>query len=141
MAIITKEELLPLFGYSGTVDVVTPPVGATSIIRTIDAWSVQFNWTTTGPLNFLMSGNWHLQVLLEQIGPGEFALPGGTAIEPFVAAPNAYSKAINFAAGSVPVGLYQVAVIITMKGPAPANHPGPITGYAELGLLEFYDAG
>ena len=136
---ITSEELLPFFGYNGNVGIITAATGATSIVRTVEAWSVKFDWTTTGFLNFLMAGNWNLQVLLEQMGPGEFTLPGGTAIEPFVSAPNAYSKTINFVAGLVPPGLYRVSVIITMKGPS--NHPGPITGYADLGLLEFYDAG
>lgn len=139
MAIITETLLLP-FGYTGTIDatesaIVDPPA---NIIRLSEAWEVKFDWTTTGALNFLMAGSWNLEVFLEKMGGGEFTLAGATASEPFVSAPNHYVKVINFAAGSVPVGLYRATAIMQMAGPGGVL--GPIVGHSDLGLLQFYSA-
>jgi len=135
---ITFEELLPLFGLSGDATVSeSPPVnGSSSIIRTSEGWQVAVNWTTTGPLNNLMCGQWKISVLLEQMGGGEFVLGGGNVTEPFVSAPHVYNKTISFAAGSVPPGLYRASVIITMAGPL--NVPGPVAGFEDLGMVQFY---
>ena len=140
MATFTSEELLPFFGFSGdaTVSEVPPINGASNIVRTSEGWRVTFNWKTTGALNYLMSGNWKLQVLLEQMGAGEANLPTGSVTVPFVSAPNNYSKTIDFAAGSVGAGLYRVTVIITMTGAG--GQPGPIAGFADLGFVQFFDS-
>jgi len=139
---IISEELLPLFGFSGTVDIsesspVDPP---SNIIRTSESWFVRFNWTTSGLLNHVMCGTWKLQVLMERMGGQEFNLNGGIVTEAFVSAPHNYSKTITFppSTSPVPAGLYRVTVIITMTGAG--GQPGPIAGYADLGLVQFYDS-
>lgn len=137
---IQFEELLPLFGLNGDASVSesAPVNGSGKIVRTTEDWQVDVNWNTSGPLNNIMAGKWKLAVLLEKMGHGEFALANNEAEEAFVSAPHAYSKTFNFAAGSVPPGLYRVLVTVTMVGPA--NAPGPIAGYEDLGMVQFYDS-
>jgi hypothetical protein len=140
MATITSEELFPAFGYSGNVDISesAPVNGPTNIVRTSESWFVKFDWTTTGWLNFFLAGNWNLEVLLEKMGPGEFDIgPSGKTITPIVSAPNAYSTTLSFGPGSVPAGLYRASAVLTFKNPV--GIPGRITGFTDLGLIEFYD--
>jgi hypothetical protein len=136
---ITFEELLPLFGLSGDASASESPVvnGPANIIRTTEGWQVDVKWTTTGWLNNIMCGQWKISVLLEKMGGGEFNLAGGNVNVPFVSAPHAYSTTISFGAGSVPAGLYRASVVITMEGPL--GTPGPVAGYEDLGMLQFYN--
>ncbi len=136
---ITFEELLPFFGLSGDASISeqVPVQVPTNIVRRSEGWQVKLDWQTSGPLNFIMSGTWKITVYLEQMGGGEFSLPGNTATEPFISQPNAYSKTMLFGAGSVPAGLYRASVVITIEGPG--GVPGPIAGHEDLGLIQFYD--
>lgn len=136
---ITFEELLPFFSLHGDASISeqAPVEGKTNIVRTTEGWQVKVDWNTHGPLNFLMAGTWNIAVHLEQLGCGEFCLGANTATEPFVSAPNAYSKTLLFGAGSVPAGMYRASVVITMNGPT--NVPGPIAGHEDLGVIQFYD--
>ena len=133
------EELLPYFGVGGEADVyeITPPGGApTTIIRTDQAWKVRFHWRTYGKLNCVLCGKWNLRIYLEEMGKGEFDLPGATASVAFVSAPTDYEKDIVIPAGVVPEGIYKLVVSITHT--VPSGEPGPIAGFAEGPLLQFY---
>jgi hypothetical protein len=141
---VSFEELLPFFGVSGSCNLIegTPPGAAPSnIIRTNQSWSVKFDWTTSGPLNYLMNGKWIMKVYLEKMGAGEVDLPASLSSKTaaFVSAPNSYSNTITVPAGNVPEGLYKIAVSLTMVGPT--GTPGPIAGFAEGELVQFYDGG
>ncbi len=138
------EELLPFFSLNGTCEVFehTPPGGPpTQIIRTDQAWDVLFKWTTTGSLNYIMCGNWHLCVLLEEMGCGEFCLdPAYCRINvPFVSSPNSYSYRLHIPAGKVKPGVYKLVATITMVGPG--GIPGPIAGFCDGEMLQFYAGG
>jgi hypothetical protein len=137
---ITFEELLPFFGLNGdaVVSESAPINGPSNIVRTSESWFVKFDWTTIGPLNYIMCGNWHLKVLLEEMGVGEFDLQDKEAVVHFVSAPHTYTQTLTFPPHSVRAGLYRVTVIITMTGPGGA--PGPIAGFEDLGLVQFYDS-
>lgn len=134
----TFEELLPYFSLTGGLSIyeITPP-GAppTTIIRTDQRWKVQFDWETFGRLNCVLCGSWELRVYLEEMGRGEFHLENATATVPFVSSPHSYSREIEFAANSVPVGLYKLTATIIQQGP---GGPGPIVGFAEGPLVQFY---
>jgi hypothetical protein len=137
------EELLPAFALTGTCEVIEAgPTGGTptNIIRTDQAWSVKFDWATTGPLNFLLSGTWQLRVYLEQMGGGEFDLPPAiaNATKPFVSAPNSYSHMITVPANIVPAGIYRLVAAVTIVGPT--GMPGPIAGFGEAGLIQFFQS-
>ena len=143
-AYIKFEELLPLFCLSGKVDVIEgpPPKGlSSSVIRTDQPWRVDFDWTTSGPLNYIMHGTWELSIYLELMGGKEFDFdPGkGKSSVSFVAKPNNYKSSILVPPNEVPAGIYRVVASVTMKGIG--GVPGPIAGFAEAGLVQFYEGG
>jgi hypothetical protein len=133
---MTCEERLPFFGVSGQCTIFESiPDNPTNIIRTNENWGVIFNWTTNGPLNFLIAGTWHLDVLLEKWGPGEApALPGTTVA--FVSAPNIYNRVMTFAPQAE--GSYKITTRLKLHGPG--GIPGPLVCMAEGPMLDFYVA-
>lgn len=141
---LSREELLPWFGWPNaqcTVYEGGPGGPPTSVIRTNQPWGIHFEWETAGALNFLMSGTWHLTAQLEKMGVEEFdllaAAPGVDPKNvPFVSEPHTYSEWLVFPANIVSAGVYRLIVTITMDGPG--GVPGPIAGYGDGGLLQFY---
>ncbi len=138
------EELLPLFSLNGTCETLehtTPGAAPAQIIRTDQAWDVRFRWTTTGALNYVMSGKWLLRVLLEEMGQGESGLaPAYSQAEvAFVSAPTTYDRILHIPAGQVRPGVYRIVATITMVGPT--NVPGPIAGFGEGEMLQFFNGG
>ncbi|MEK7728258.1 MAG: hypothetical protein AAB354_07565 [candidate division KSB1 bacterium] len=138
------EELLPFFGLHGTCEIFeqTPPGGApTQIIRTDQSWCVVLKWDTCGPLNHIMCGKWCLRILLEEMGCGEFCLEEGLskAEVPFVCGPHHYEYKFHIPAGKVGPGVYKIVSTITMLGPC--GIPGPIAGFCEGEMLQFYAGG
>jgi hypothetical protein len=133
---MTCEENLPFFEISGKCTIFEAiPETPTIIIRTNENWGVIFEWKTTGPLNFLIAGTWHLDVLLEKWGPGEAgALP--TTNVPFVSAPHTYNRIVTFA--PQPEGSYKISTRVKLHGPG--GVPGPLVCMAEGPMLDFYVA-
>jgi len=115
----------------------------TSIIQADDDWSIQFKWTQRGALTQFMSNSneWHLQVLLEEMGQGELDLnDAGTATVAFVNQdPHEYEASISIPGGSVGPGVYRIVVCLTFtaQGGRPAAE---IAAFAEFGLVKFYQA-
>lgn len=116
----------------------TPPI---SNIRLDQSWGVRFRWETVGPLNYLMAGNWHLTVYLEEMGGGEFNLPGNTMTVPFVSAPHLYTPPpFTFGPGVVDhEGAFRVVTTVDMSGPG--SYQGPISAVGEGPILRFYEVG
>ncbi|MEM6632333.1 MAG: hypothetical protein AAF694_21855 [Bacteroidota bacterium] len=113
------------------------------IIQTDQPWEVRFTWTNSGLLVPFIQGVWHLEILLEQIGPNEFGFPAGLgkATVPFQSVnPTTYSQTIQIPQNIVPEGIYRLTACITFTSPAPASVPGPIAAFAELGGIKFYKA-
>lgn len=138
---IKFEELVPYFSISGECELyeVTPPgTTPTTIIRTNQEWYIKMSWKTFGALNCLMCGNWQLEVYLEQMGKGEYDLPNSARSVPFVSSPHQYHHEIHFPANKVPEGVYRIVVTIKMQGPT--GIPGPVVGFAEGPLVQFYSS-
>ena len=140
------EELLPFFSLSGTCETLehTPPGTATipaRNIRTDQAWDVRFDWSTAGPLNYVMGGKWKLRLLLEEIGVGETGLPAqySEAEITFQAKPFPYHYNMHIPAHVVKPGVYKVIATITMVGLG--GVPGPIAGFGEGDMVQFYEGG
>lgn len=137
--VMACEEMLPWFGLTAKCTLWEgTPDNPTNIIRTTEPWGVKFEWTTTGPLNHLIAGNWKLECYLEMMGPGEAPAIGAVSV-PVVSAPNAYSRVVN---GPTPMneGVYKLATTIKIIGPAPFNRPGPIACMGEGPMIQFYVA-
>ena len=122
-------------------------VAPQTIIRTDQSWAVNVNWTTTGFVTGMISGNWHLHVYLESIGPGDDldltdAINPGHIIplRPGLSPVN-YSVHFDVLAGRVkapPAGiLYKLAVTLTYFDASGA--PGPMAAFVEGPLLQFYN--
>ncbi|RMG27420.1 MAG: hypothetical protein D6730_07240 [Bacteroidetes bacterium] len=150
---LTFEELLPFFQIQGGATVCLtenlaapgpgtgfPPATPTNIIKTSQGWSVAFQWETLGALTNLMAGQFQLNLFLEEMGSGEYALPAAfsTATVNFVSAPNVYNQVMNIPANQVPAGVYKLVVSLTFKGPL--GVPGPIAAFSEVGMIQFYDS-
>lgn len=88
-----------------------------------------------------MSGTWRLRLYLEQFGGKEIELPASVAThaEKFMSEPYPYSCSIQVPAGHVSEGVYMLVAAITMVGPT--NKPGPIAGFAEFGVVQFFEGG
>ena len=116
--------------------------GPQSIIRTNQSWAVNVSWTNEGLATGMITGSYHLHLLLERIGPGgdlDLIDPADHII-PITPGPSPvnYSRHVDVAAGVVPAGVYKLVVLLRYLEPGGA--PGPMSAYEEISpLLEFYD--
>jgi len=144
------EELAPYFEvthgrcavYEGPAPAPFPDVTPTPIsnIRLDQAWGVTFHWHTLGALNYLVAGTWQLAVYLEEMGGGEFHLPGNVTTIPFVSAPEVYTHVFSFGPGAVTrEGAYRIVTTVDMSGPT--GYQGPISAVGEGPIIKFYEVG
>jgi len=123
-------------------------VGGTAPATVLDTtvpWEVRFQWSIYGgSLAAMLAGQWCLRVRLESIGPGaEFLLPvAGPQLVPFNPAVSNYTAVISVPAGTVPASpdaIYKVVACLTTRNALGA--PGPIAGYVEGPILQFFNPG
>ena len=144
------EELAPFFEvdhplcyvYEGPAPAPFPDVTPTPInnIRLDQSWGVTFHWHTNGALNYLVSGSWQLAVYLEEMGGGEFNLPGNVTTIPFVSSPNTYHHVFPFGPGVVSrEGAFRIVTTVDMTGPT--GYQGPISAVGEGPIIKFYEVG
>jgi hypothetical protein len=132
-------------GHMETV-VSTDPHGRTptTVISLQDDWHLQVDWEFHGTMirAGMLGGRWHVQAVLESIGPGSDRIiadrfvdiqTGGAAIplgrkysETFIIGPNVPKEP----------GVYWLATIITSVGVN--GVPGPFAGYYESPTLMFH---
>jgi hypothetical protein len=112
----------------------------TTIIRVDQDWFVHLKWRLKGSLVRMIDGKWLIQTYLESIGEGfEGELnKGGMTLDVNPGSPD-YEFEFHVKAGKVPVGSYQL--VTTIKYRDPNDLPGPITGFYEEPIVEFYDPG
>ena len=131
---------------TGTIDASVHEHGGaspTTIIRTDNSWAVNINWTFKGILSTMITGRWHVHVLLESIGEGpEYSLfdadadqelkPGGTGD---------YFCHFDVPAGRVAAGhegsAYKMVVTLTYRNPM--GQPRPVAAYYAGPVLQFYN--
>lgn len=123
-------------GYTHEVDGVPP----STVIKTTDTWHIHVDWQTTGNATGMITGEWHIQAFLESMGPG----PEKTIIEPPLVipltpgvSPILYSREVPIQPKIVPAGTYKLVVVMTYI--EPTGHPGPMAGFIEGPLLQFYE--
>jgi len=131
-----------------------PGVGVppSNVIRTDQEWHVHIEWKTTGVLNPMIGGNWHIHCYLESLGPGPDVdiqdenadahvvplTPAGGDIF-YNAVFNVKQNVINLPPGTpmLQTGLYRLVVALTYIDLA--NTPGPIAAFQEGPVLQFYN--
>ena len=113
------------------------------VIRIDSDWTVHVEWAFKGHLSKLICGTWCINVLLESIGPGpELRLPDPAhrvKLDP--CGDGHYELWCHIPAGTVPADAcgspYKCVVSITFEDYC--ERPGPIAGFVETPLLQFYD--
>jgi hypothetical protein len=142
--------------YTGTVAAqayeVTPPgdIQVTNLIRTDQAWGIQFDWTFQGNITQWLNYHWHLRVYLESIGTGpEYDLPAASAVivptsDGAVAGnTRTYTKKVEFdpaivsQADKVQPGVYKPVAFIQLYDAADTM-PAAICGTVDLPPVTFY---
>jgi hypothetical protein len=127
------------------------PTNASQIISTSENWGVQVAWEMNGAAaNFflLLPEKWHVRLHLESIGPtGEFDLPiGGPLVVNYSAGVPAGPNVrrfeninLNIPAGTVPAGVYNMALTVQLADPPPTSTLRPVVGFIEGMMINFYD--
>jgi len=122
-----------------------PGEAPTRIFDIRDDVVVTCQWSLTGSLARMICGTWECDVYLESIGEGaEFEFEGnnGNPIPLDPGGNGQYSTNITIPAGTIQPAPgetdipYKMVVTVTYKDPA--GHPGPIAGFVELPLVQFY---
>ncbi len=98
-------------GYEVFSDATLPP---TNIVKVNDSWGISINWTTVGPLNNLINGNFRIQVLFDKLGIGEAAWEPVVPPVPTVPSPSAYTKDV-VCGPNLPAGMYKLAVYLFLE--------------------------
>lgn len=121
-----------------------PTVANPSLVDRSRDFHVHAHWHTQGSFFLLLnqSAMWKGEVILEEMGAGEFS--GGPFITkiPVVGtlANQHFALLVNLPANSVPAGVYRV--ILKMSLDTSAFIPSgwtPICGFDDMGLVEFYN--
>lgn len=119
-----------------------PGEAPTNIFDINDLVEVKVDWTLTGSLARMICGTWQCDLYLESIGKGEeFEVEGCTV--PLNSGSNGqYHCVIQIPAGRVHPApgetdiAYKMVVSVTYKDPG--GRPGPIAGFVELPIVQYY---
>jgi len=152
-------EFLPLLQGSIEAQVYEKGEAPSRIIDINDPWFVEVNWSLTGPLQRFICGTWDVDVYMESIGKGpELELPD----EAFEAIPLNSKNGHYHVKFAVPAGfikthveswreegteggfipereadiVYKMVATVTYKDQY--GTPGPIAGFVEFPMLQFY---
>ncbi len=118
------------------------PTPSNQIAQTDQTIHVHTQWTVSGGLAPLIDGTWKVDVYVEKYGTAE--APGTGVFSaivknlPFAGFSKTFNRTVSIPAGSLDAGLYKVALAITFVGPA--GQPLPVAGFAEMGMIQYYDA-
>ena len=121
-------------------------VAPTRIIRTNEDWYVDIKWELTGSIVPMLCGEWCIHLLMESIGPGEelklhdYDNPYNIHLNP--CGDGKYHTHLDVKKGTVKPEHcstpYKLVVAITYL--TECHKPGPIAGFVELPMVQFYDA-
>jgi hypothetical protein len=122
-------------------------------VEVSDPWALQVNWCICGSFADLVGGCWCVQVFIDDIdGVGnKTGLIGSkrkpvdeeeASVEGEDTATRCYKTTIDFPAGSVGAGVYDLVVLITLSN-ADCDDKGRLVqdmvGWAEIPVLVFFD--
>ena len=122
----------------------TNPTTPTSIIRTDQSWEVRVHFETSGGLSHVLTGQWHVGLFIESIGPGQ-ELELGLVHVPLTPGPGTvnYDVVIPVAAANNPaVPDHQTRpfkLVTTVSYIQPDGNPGAMAGYIENAIVQLYN--
>jgi hypothetical protein len=141
-----------------SVDVLDPTEGNERVraVEITDPWRLEVDWCICGRFADLICGCWCVQVFIDDIdgvGPtsgllGSTKVPvdSGTRSEGEDTATICFETTIDFPAGSVGAGVYDLVVLITLSTvDCDSDKPGRLVqdmvGWAQIPVLVFFDEG
>ena len=140
-------EVLPA-GYNvsnfiATVHEHTTPTAPATVIRTNQTWGVKVHFETSGALSNFLPGTWHIGIYLESIGPGQ-EIQAAFLHVPLTPGPDpvVYDIDVDVAAGLISVPNHQTRpfkLVTTVSYMWPNGDPGPMAGYLEGPIVQFYN--
>ena len=124
-------------------------VAPTNIIRIDEDWLVRIKWALHGSLKSMICGKWCLHVHLESIGRGpELDLPHPDRKEEIHVDLDPCGNGEYCYDFRVPAGTVRpehcstpFKVVATVTYENACCKPGPMAGFVEFGILQFYDPG
>jgi len=122
-------------------------VAPTNIIRVDESWFVRLNWALEGSLKSMICGTWCLHLHLESIGKGpELNLPDPypeiqVPLDPCGDGRYTYDFVVK--AGTVKPEHCSTPfkLVSTITYENACGLPGPMAGFVEGSILQFYDPG
>ncbi len=156
--------LAPYFDFYGTGHVVssespspnfTPGnLGNNRLIQADQDVSFKFDWSVRGYFAHIIDPNskWRLELLLERMGPAEFAIPAGLGVKTLTYGSGVHvgsgvnqqinypgvsgSTTITIPGGTIPEGIYEVVAVLRLQEPSGA--PCFLAAFAEFGKMDVY---
>lgn len=143
----TPTDLAP--GLSGKIEANLYEVGGpapTTVIRSNEDWYVDINWSLYGVVVPMICGKWCVHLYMESIGPApELKLTdanGPTYIPLNPCGDGKYSHRLDVKKGTIKPEHcstpYKLVVAVTYRNSC--DKPGPIAGFVELPVVQFFDA-
>lgn len=140
------EVSLPVPFLRGDIQAAVYEVGGaspTSIIRSDQDWGVQVRWQLEGSLVPFICGEWCIHLRLESLGTGrELTLEAPNLIPLDPCGKGEYYFDFRVKRGTIRPEHCSIPYkpIVTVTYYTACRTPGPIAGYVELPILQFYDA-
>jgi hypothetical protein len=139
--------ITPITGQITIADIIeVGGVAPTNVINASQGFDAHLEWELCGAMVGILGGNWHVRLLLESMGPDpEHVLPTpvGKTVPlssgvPCPTNPNCtcWTTNINVGAQGVAPGTYKPVIALTYVDTN--GNPGPIAGFAELGMVQIY---
>jgi hypothetical protein len=136
-------------GLSGTIEAEVYEKGGVApvyVIRTNQHWYVDIKWELRGAIVPMICGEWCIHLFLESIGPGpelklhDYNGPYHLHLDPCGNGKYHYHLDVDeHTVKAEHCGIpYKLVVAITYLNAC--HKPGPIAGFVELPMVQFYDA-
>jgi hypothetical protein len=116
----------------------------TSIIRVDQDWGVKIRWDLKGSLAPYICGKWCIHLRLESLGPGRELLFNAPRKIPLNPCGNG-TYYLNFRVKRGTIKPHHCSIpykpVVTLTYETVCHKPGPIAGFVELPIMQFYDPG
>jgi len=116
----------------------------TAIVRMDQDWGVNIHWDLKGSLAPFMCGEWCLHLRLESMGPGrEIVLDAPKRIPLNPCGEGSYEFDFRVGRGKIKAEHCSIPYkpVVTITYYTACHTPGPIAGFVELPIMQFYDPG
>jgi hypothetical protein len=138
---------VPLVGgtLTGAINSYITEIGGVNPVGILEAskdFEVHVEWTLDGTLTPFISGEWSIRVFMESIGTGpDLDLPATPLTIPLIpgVGPVSYAAVVTVPGGTVtPTNTIPYYLVATVTYVKPDGLPGPMAGFSEGPMIQFY---